>query len=178
VITRIRTTFQLIVGYYPNPLHRDGEFHKISVRVKRPGLTVRTRRGYLASTAAEAPRVTPTSIDELTQALRNPIPRRGVAIAVAATPVGSVKTAGTVLLTASANAEAVPADASVDVAFRIIDAGAGPWPNGRRGFRSPPPGPTAPDVPSSGSPTVSICREDARRSGSRCTCPAAGLDPS
>ncbi len=121
-VVRDNSTYYL-VGYYPNPLHRDGEFHKITVRTKRPGLTVRARRGYLAATAAEAPRATPTSVDELTQALRNPIPRRDVSIEVSATPIGSIKAPGAVLLTASARVEQVQAaDSSVDVAFRMIDA--------------------------------------------------------
>ena len=121
-VVRDNSTYYL-VGYYPNPLHRDGEFHRITVRSKRPGLTVRARRGYLASTAAEAPRATPTSVDELTQALRNPIPRRDMSIEVSATPIGGVKAPGAVLLTASARVEQVKAaDASVDVAFGVIDA--------------------------------------------------------
>lgn len=122
-IVRDNSTYYL-VGYYPDPLHRDGEFHKVTVRVRRPGLTIRTRRGYLAAPAAEAPRATPTSIDELMLALRSPIPRRDVAIEVSATPIGSVKAAGSVLLTASARTEqaAAAAGASVEVAFRVIDA--------------------------------------------------------
>ena len=67
--------------------------------------------------------MTATSIDELTKALRNPVPRRDVSLEVAVTPLGSVKTAGSVLITAFARADAaVLADPHVDVAYRVIDA--------------------------------------------------------
>jgi VWFA-related protein len=42
-----------LVGYYSNA-KPDGRFHRITVRVKRPGVQVRARAGYLAATAAEA----------------------------------------------------------------------------------------------------------------------------
>lgn len=42
-----------LIGYYSNG-KLDGKFHPISVRVKRPGVRVRARRGYLASTPAVA----------------------------------------------------------------------------------------------------------------------------
>src|SRR5262249_60768046 len=42
-----------LLGYYSNG-KLDGKFHSIRVRVKRPGVQVRARRGYLALTAAEA----------------------------------------------------------------------------------------------------------------------------
>lgn len=35
-----------VLGYYPPTHPRDGRFHKIQVRVKRPGLKVEARRGY------------------------------------------------------------------------------------------------------------------------------------
>jgi len=35
-----------VLGYYPPNHQRDGRFHKIEVRVKRPGLGVEARRGY------------------------------------------------------------------------------------------------------------------------------------
>jgi hypothetical protein len=121
-IVRDNSTYYL-VGYYPNPVHRDGEFHRVSVRVKPPGLTVRTRRGYLAAPPGEKPPAASTSIDKLNQALRSPVPRRDVSIEAVATPIGSVKAAGAVLLTAAASVEtAVTTDASVDVAYRVIDA--------------------------------------------------------
>ena len=47
-----------LLGYYSNG-KLDGKFHALRVRVKRPGVQVRARRGYLALTAAEA--TTPTT---------------------------------------------------------------------------------------------------------------------
>ena len=42
-----------LVGYYTKNAKHDGRFRKITVRVKRPGVTVRARRGYKAATEAE-----------------------------------------------------------------------------------------------------------------------------
>jgi VWFA-related protein len=42
-----------LAGYYSNA-KPDGRFHRITVRVKRPGVQVRARSGYLAASAAEA----------------------------------------------------------------------------------------------------------------------------
>jgi VWFA-related protein len=53
-----------LVGYY-STAEPDGKFHKITVRVKRPGVAVRARSGYLAAKAAEAvkPVTSTTSVD-------------------------------------------------------------------------------------------------------------------
>ena len=53
-----------LLGYNSTPAHQDGKFHQIKVRVKRPGVDVRARKGYWALTAEEtvrtvsAPKVT------------------------------------------------------------------------------------------------------------------------
>ena len=38
-----------VLAYYPPDPKRDGKFHRIQVKVNRPGLTVRSRRGYAAA---------------------------------------------------------------------------------------------------------------------------------
>ena len=44
-IVRANSTYY-VLGYYPPTHPRDGKFHKIEVRVKRPGLNVVARKGY------------------------------------------------------------------------------------------------------------------------------------
>ena len=53
-----------LLGYY-SPAKADGNFHKITVRVKRPGVNVRARSGYLAAKAADTvkPTTAATSVD-------------------------------------------------------------------------------------------------------------------
>ncbi len=46
-----------VLGYLP-PSTTDGKFHKISVKVKRAGVSVRARRGYTASPRARVPTTT------------------------------------------------------------------------------------------------------------------------
>lgn len=43
------------LGFYPEPLVSDGNYHEIAVTVKRPGLRVRSRERYLAETAETKP---------------------------------------------------------------------------------------------------------------------------
>ena len=43
-----------LLGYYPSPFEADGKFHAVSVKVKRPGVRVRARTGYVASAVSAA----------------------------------------------------------------------------------------------------------------------------
>ena len=42
-----------LLGYYATGVRMDGKFHDVNVRVKRPGVDVRARRGYLAASPEE-----------------------------------------------------------------------------------------------------------------------------
>ena len=89
-----------LLGYYPPNHARDGRFHKIEVRVTRPGLRVEARRGYAAPRgrtgeerkrdeaarlARDARRRTANSTP-LLGALTSPIPQSGLTFSVHAAP--------------------------------------------------------------------------------------------
>ena len=48
-----------VLGYRPPAL--DGQFHELTVRVRRPGMSVRARAGYIASASPAAPLLGPIS---------------------------------------------------------------------------------------------------------------------
>jgi VWFA-related protein len=91
-----------VLGYYPPNHPRDGRFHKIEVRVTRPGLRVEARRGYAsprgrtpeerkrddaARLAREARRPDgKRTSTPLIGALTSPIPQSGLAFSVQAAP--------------------------------------------------------------------------------------------
>ncbi len=50
------SSFHYLLGYTSTAAQTDGKFHQIHVRVKRPRLDVRARKGYWASTAADVSR--------------------------------------------------------------------------------------------------------------------------
>jgi VWFA-related protein len=76
-----------VLGYYPANDRRDGRFRKIEVRVAKPGLTVRARRGYVAprGRASEARLAGPNDAStELRDAMTSPIPVSGLPLAATA----------------------------------------------------------------------------------------------
>ena len=76
-----------ILGYYPANDRRDGRFRRIDVRVGKPGLTVRARRGYVAprGRAQDAKLAGPNdATPELREAMSSPVPVSGLALAATA----------------------------------------------------------------------------------------------
>jgi VWFA-related protein len=77
-----------VLAYYPPSDKRDGKFHKIEVRVTRPGLTVRSRRGYV-SPRGNRPNPKPADkgpSPELLEALNSPIQVSGLTMHLFAAP--------------------------------------------------------------------------------------------
>jgi len=86
-IVRENSTYYLL-GFSSTNERRRGRFRKLEVRVRRPGLTVRTRDGYLESrdTADETLRFSTLPV-AVADALRNPLPDRSVPLRVSAVPL-------------------------------------------------------------------------------------------
>ncbi|HJZ71971.1 MAG TPA: VWA domain-containing protein [Vicinamibacterales bacterium] len=77
-----------VLAYYP-PDARPGRLHKIDVRVTRPGLTVRARKGYVTPKKVEESKTTNSknpSTPELREALDSPLPVSGLTMHVFAAP--------------------------------------------------------------------------------------------
>jgi len=77
-----------VMAYYPTNDKRDGRYRKIEVKVNRPDLEVRARRGYVAPRGrAEAPAAIDASTGtsaRLREALSSPLPEGGLPMAVQA----------------------------------------------------------------------------------------------
>ncbi len=87
-IIRENSSYYLF-GYYPTNDKRDGRFRKVQVRVKRPGLIVRSRTGYIAPTGKAQP--PPAGKPDgaplvVTDALSSPLPVTGIPMRVYAGP--------------------------------------------------------------------------------------------
>lgn len=79
-----------VLGYYPKNDRRDGRFRKIEVKMKRPGLEVRSRRGYTAP-RGKAPAPAKVAAGDKTspqvrEALDSPLPLPGITLNVFAAP--------------------------------------------------------------------------------------------
>ena len=88
-----------VLAYYPPSNKRDGKFHKIEVRSVKPGLTVRSRKGYQSprgKAPAAAKEATGKASAELLDALNSPIPVSGVSMRLFAAPFKGATAADTI----------------------------------------------------------------------------------
>jgi VWFA-related protein len=116
-----------VLGYYPPSHPRDGRFHRIEVRVKRPGLRVSARKGYASprgKTAAERKRdedakrardradakrgAMENASPELRDALNSPIQQSGLSFTVQAAPFRGPQKEGTVGLAIEIDGDRLP----------------------------------------------------------------------
>jgi hypothetical protein len=89
-----------VLAYYPPTDKKDGKFHRIQVRVTRPGLTVRARRGYMAPKPKPAPKTTGREgpSPEVMEALTSPLNVSGLGMRIFAAPFKGAAPNASVLL--------------------------------------------------------------------------------
>ncbi|HEX5107975.1 MAG TPA: VWA domain-containing protein [Vicinamibacterales bacterium] len=123
-----RSSTYYLLGYYPSMDHRDGKFHNVSVRVSRPGLSVRAKKGYYATAGGSAVSGAPRSLaDGLSaggrEALRSPAPVRGLDVQLFAAAFRGTKNAASVLVSAQFGGRALRLGANdqVEVSYQPID---------------------------------------------------------
>jgi VWFA-related protein len=109
-----------LLGYYPAPFVRDGQFHDVKVTVKRPGVHVRSRVGYTAPKSGKTSSV--EARQTLEDVLGSALPVAGLELRAFAAPVAASEhgmiTAVTLEIT-----YALPADAAKvadDIQFGIV----------------------------------------------------------
>ena len=79
-----------VLGYHPEDDRRDGRFRRLEVKVNRPGLQVRFRKGYVAP-SGKPPARQPVEHEAITSAevrevLESPVPMSGFTLATFAAP--------------------------------------------------------------------------------------------
>ncbi|HXD74300.1 MAG TPA: VWA domain-containing protein, partial [Vicinamibacterales bacterium] len=114
-----------VLAYYPPNPKRDGKYHNINVRVTRPGLTVRFRKGYANQTGkAPAPPPKGTVSPELLEAISSPIPVSGVGMKVFSAPFKGTAPNASILVGVELRGRdlTTTANGRVDVGYSIVDS--------------------------------------------------------
>jgi len=116
-----------VMAYYPAAADkRPGRFHRIEVRVNRPGVTVRARRGYAtpkpqkpAASLASASKTSP----EIREAIDSPLPVSGLTMHVFAAPFKGTVPNASVLLGVELRGRDLKLDPNnkVELSFLAVD---------------------------------------------------------
>jgi VWFA-related protein len=129
------SSFERIVGdnssyyamaYYPPSPKRDGKFHRIEVKVKRPGVTVRSRRGYTAPRGKASTRKVNMGgmAPEVFDAINNPLQVSGLGMRAFAAPFKGAAPNASVLMGVELRGSdlGLGANTKIDVTFLAVEA--------------------------------------------------------
>ncbi len=114
-----------VLAYYPPTTKPDGKFHKIEVKVNRPGLTVRSRRGYAMPKTKAAPKTTKTGgmPAEMFEAINSPLQVSGLTMRVFAAPFKGPKPNASVVVGVELNGRdlSLGTNSKVEISFMAVD---------------------------------------------------------
>ena len=125
-VVRENSTYY-VLGYSPVAARqRDGRYHRIRVRVTRPGVTVRTREGYVSPRDRSEPSaflITAAGLSpELEAIMQSPLPVSGLPLRVSAVPFKGDGARASVLLSGEIPASAFAAgQVALEVSYAAID---------------------------------------------------------
>ncbi len=97
-----------LLGYYSTNERRDGKFRKIDVRVTRPGLTVRARKGYAAARGKTDDKPGDKTAPSLKAALVSPLPMADLPLAMSAAVFKGSDKKGAVVISALVGGRDLP----------------------------------------------------------------------
>src|SRR5262245_12855804 len=115
-----------VLAYYPPSDKRDGKFHRIEVRVvDRPGLIVRSRRGYNAPRGKPAPVNTKTGgmPQDLFDAINSPLQVSGLTMRAFAAPFKGAQPNSSVLVGLELRGRdlSLATNSKVDISYMAVD---------------------------------------------------------
>ena len=119
-----------VLAYYPPSDKRDGKFHRIEVKTTRPGLNVRSRRGYASPKGkAAAPARNSNVSPELLAAVNSPLQVSGLTIKAFAAPVKGTSPNASVLVGAELRGRdlSLEPNTRVELSFLAVDSKGKIW---------------------------------------------------
>ncbi len=114
-----------VLAYYPPSTKTDGKFHRIEVRVNRPGLTVRARRGYSAPNGKQKTKANTRGMpQELYDAINSPLPVGGLTMYLFAAPFKGPEPNASVVVSLELNGAdlSIGPGSKVDISFMAVDS--------------------------------------------------------
>ena len=114
-----------VLAYYPPTNKADGKFHKIEVKVNRPGLVVRSRRGYATPKGKTQTKNAKTGgmPQEMFDAMNSPLQVSGLTMRMFAAPFKGQQPNASVLVGIELNGRdlSLGANSKVDISIMAVD---------------------------------------------------------